>query len=283
MTKYTKADLIWEATRRNEVYKTDYLSMLEKYRNEFKINDCASIRYLPYVPSVRWNILILKEDSNKVRVYGWLDPSVDVDTIKRELKTGVSPFSIHPYAHIEKLNKTNPNIYYHHLDRRSELACFSEHKIDDKIHVCVNADFIGNKFLLLIDPLSEDKTIIKSVKDVKQKVLKRIKREADLLRKNQHIILYPRDIENYIVWLKKYDQIIDYLKKTKINDKLTIKNGAVIVPNGFRFVELVPNNTPADKFEGQRKAYKEAYEGAVKLIQSTPNLFFSPSRVSPPY
>ncbi len=144
--------------------------------------------------------------------------------------------------------------------------------------MCIRKDFIMNKFLFLIDPLSEDELIMKSVQEAKKNVLKSIKEKTDLLKRNNHIILYPRDIEKYIGWLKKYDQIVDYLKNDKNNNKLTFEKGAVVVSKDFRFGVLVPNSTPGNKFEGQRKAYRDAHKGAVKLIQAAPNIGFSPSR-----
>ena len=86
------------------------------------------------------------------------------------------------------------------------------------------------------------------------------------------------DIEKYIGWLLKYDEIVDYLRNIKVDESLTYEKGAVIVPDKFPFKNLVPNATPGEEFERRRKAYFEAYYGAVNLIQTTPDIVFSPSR-----
>ncbi|MBA7709774.1 hypothetical protein ES703_118699 [subsurface metagenome] len=124
-----------------------------------------------------------------------------------------------------------------------------------------------------------DQAITESVKKIKDKVLERIKRQTDALKKSGEIVCYPRDINKYIGWLRKYDEIADYLKKKPRDGHLSIQNGVIMVPKDFSFGAVVPNDTPGGKFESQRKAYKDAYEGAVKLIQSSPHIVFSAPRV----
>ena len=79
-------------------------------------------------------------------------------------------------------------------------------------------------------------------------------------------------------WLKKYDEIVEYLRKTIGQDNLTKFNGVIVKPERVSYGEFVPNDIEGEKFEGQRKKIKETYDGAVKLIQTTPDIIFSASR-----
>jgi hypothetical protein len=279
--EYTKADLLWEATRRNQEYKNDYASALEVYRNKHKLDADTNITYLPTVSSNRWNIHMKRiteaETETRIQVLGWLDPCIDIDEIKREISSGVPALSVHPYEYANELTRTKPDIYYHQI-KRDKDSYFIECQIDNVTYICINKIYVRNKFLFLIEPTSKDESILSAVQETKKKVLKCIKDETDSLKKRGVIIFYPRDIEKYIGWLKKYDEIVDHLIKYKGVDSLTYEKGAVIVPDKFSFSDVVPNETLGDKFEGQRKAYRDAYKGAVKLIQTTPNILFSPSR-----
>lgn len=274
-TKYTRADLLWEATRRNEDYKSDYISVLGKYRNDLK--DYGSITELPYVSFKRWGIVMVKESETRLKIFGWLDPEIDVNEINKKISSGVNPLSVHPYAYLHELSITNPNMYYH-LMQKSPGQHFSEQKIDDDIYVCIKKDLVRNRFLALIDPLSEDAFILKSIKQIKKKILKEMKREINSLKKKGEMVFFPRDVGDYIGWLKKYDSITDHARKQRGEAAITIKKGAVIIPDDFRFQDLVPDDTHGEKFEGQRKAYRDAYRGAVHLIQTTPDIIFSPAR-----
>lgn len=276
--KYTKADLMWEATRRNEDYKNDYASMLEKYRADSKNNLDTTIEYLPYVPSNRWMISIIRETATSIKIFGWIDPCVDIDKIKKDISSGVPAVSVHPYAYTHELTRTNPNIYYHQIDQQYGQQYFSERPLEGDTYICIKKSFIRNKILFLIDPTSEDDSIMKSIQETKKRVLKCIKNQTDSLKQKGEMVFYPRDIEKYIGWLKKYDEIVEHQKKEQGKGGLIYADGALIVPGDFRFAELVPNDTPGNKFEGQRKAYRDAYHGAVKLIQTTPAIVFSPSR-----
>jgi len=71
---------------------------------------------------------------------------------------------------------------------------------------------------------------------------------------------------------------MDYLKKLP-NAKFSIEKGATILNKKLDFGVFVSNAIPEKKLEGQIKKYKEAFEGAVLLIQSTPNIIFNIPRI----
>jgi hypothetical protein len=89
---------------------------------------------------------------------------------------------------------------------------------------------------------------------------------------------YTRDIEEYIGWLKKYDQIIDEYKHKNNVEGLIVRYGALILPENC----YVPDNIPTDstkEYETTVRAYERAYAQAIALIQSAPAINFSLSRV----
>lgn len=276
--KYNEADLLWEATRRNVEYRNDFLAMLEKYRADSRHKEIENPGYLPYISSDRWSILMVKEDDDRIRVFGWLDPSIEIDEIKKEIRSGAVPVSVHPYAYIHELKRTNPNIYYHHDSKQDRNEYFTEHTINDSTYVCIKKGIIRNRVLVLIDPTASDKTIIDTVKDIKEEVLKAIRNKTDELKKMGEVVCYPRDIPQYIDYLKKYDYVVDYFSKTGPADKLSADGGASLVPKDFSFRDVVPKDIEGEQFEGTRRAYKKAYEQSIKMIQVSPNIHFSPSR-----
>lgn len=273
---YTKEDLMWEATRRNEEYKSEYFSLLKKYRNELKDNNYCG--RLPYDSTERWDVLLFDETDNRT-LFGWQDPSVDIDQILEEIASGASPFAVHPHKHKHVASMTDPYLYYHHMiDPGDPLANFSEHSIRKETYVCIEKEQLGNRFLLVIDPLSEDESIMKVIKQIKKEILGNIKKETDTLKKKGETIFYPRDIVKYIGWLRKYDEIIDHVRNEKGEKYLLISNGVLTISDNVSLKEMVPSDTHADKFEGQWKAYRDAYKGAIQLIRSAPHIVFSPSR-----
>jgi len=279
--KYNKFDLMWEATRRNEDYRAQYLSFLEKYQQEFNDRGNDTPDYLPYPQSGRWNINIIREEQGRIKVLGWwVNPGIEIDVIKGEILSGADPLSVHPYAYMDQLTRTNPNIYYHQLKEKTGGEYFSEQDIDGDIYVCIKKSIIRNRMLALIDPMSEDKTIMMNIQKIKNKVLNDIKKQMPWLKEINRKIFYPRDIHKYIGWLNKYDEIVDHLRQETEDGKLIIRNGVVIVPGSSTFREMLAKKGTiiGPKFESQRKAYKDAYNGAVQLIRDTPEIIFSPSR-----
>ena len=103
-------------------------------------------------------------------------------------------------------------------------------------------------------------------------------------------------------WLKKYDEIINHFKKLP-DAKFSIEKGATVLNQKINFNIVAPVGSPAKvsgkeidsveerkaqtkisvkEREAQTKKYKEAFEGAVLLIQSTPNIIFNIPRIERP-
>jgi hypothetical protein len=130
------------------------------------------------------------------------------------------------------------------------------------------------RVLFSLDLMGDDCKIINMIKSLKKEFRKKYKLACS---NNVKKLFNPTKINSYIMWLKKYDEIVNYLYNQYGRDDLKINSGAVMIPDKFSFKEVVPGDT-TKVFETARKAMKEAYEGSVLLIQQTPNIKFSMPR-----
>ncbi len=271
--KYDKADILWEATRRNEEYKKHYQNVL----NEFPVNKIAQWVRDCQPGNERWNIQIL------------IDPAITIDEIKKDIDSGKNPEEAHPYYHFLK--------QYPVIQHKIPKMDFSSKKAGvvnlDTIYVAPKdiklmiqfSNLIKNRVVVSFDPKANDALIKKEIKKIRKKILKQDKeRIKESQKKQKGKFYYPRDIDKYVGWLQKYDEIIDHFEKGNKSDQLTIQNGSFILPEGFNFTDVVPELPPKKGVEivrqvrSARQLYKDSYEGAVKLIQSTPNIHFSHPR-----
>jgi len=295
--KYSKADLLWEATRRNEDYKKDYLEVYKDYAKENPHISKGNIKRLPLAESDRWRIKMMGEDQffkSSPETY-WLDPKVSFEEIQEEIMH-YNNVVLHPYYHLFQSKKL-PWVFYYYRDSSIGLQNkkdnayedhlrdtpegrnleFFEYKINETVYVCIKRSQVDKKILLMIDPLKTDDEIQQSVKEIKNEVLKTIKRRINTFIKSDGSVFYPNRIKEYIGWLEKYDQIVEYIQKDN-NLQLSINNGVIDIPDNFNFSEMVPDEVPGKKFAGVQKNYLNAYRGSIKLIQQTPNIVFSPAK-----
>lgn len=254
--KYKKEDLLWEATRRNEEYKAYYYKLIEKQSDEVD----------------KWKRIWNPYNNYKWKIPGAIDPSIDVDEIKEKINSGADPLEVHPYFRFfrdEKkavIHHTTPELGAIRNTRPLSIHHSDKVKIDAPLYKWVH-DFIvttKNRIVISINPLATDKTIKKEIKKIKDRALRNIKKETEDLKKNKERVYLPRNIGQYIGWLRKYDEIVDYIKEKKGVDNLTIKDGIVMLPDNFSFLHIVRRKKPLlEKFEGQRKLYRTAYKGAI--------------------
>jgi len=268
-TKYAKEDLLWEATRRNEEFKEYYYKLIR--RQNGKID--------------RWKRLWDIPNNYRWKIPGAIDPSISVDEIKEKIDSGADRSDVHPYF---KYFRDEKKSVIHHITPglgaiRNTGSSFIQHsdkvKIDTPLYKWMHNFIVTTKdrIVISISPLANYDIIEKEIKKIRKRALKNIKKDIEDQKKNK--AYYPRDVGKYIGWLRKYDEIVDYLKEKKGADNLTIEDGVVMLPDNFSFVHIVRRKkTLPEKFEGQRKLYKETYEKAISLIQTTPNINFSPSR-----
>jgi hypothetical protein len=253
--KFNKADLLWEATRRNEDYKSLYFEVVGK-----DVQDIWKRIWHPW--NYNW------------KMDGLLHPDITIDDIKTKIELGCKVELIHPYYYILK-----PIVQYEDLNslRKDLLDMEVSIKIDDYRYRCyINSiidRYIGDSSRLLfsIDLMGDDLKITKRIKSLKKKFRKNYKL---ICSNNAERLFNPIKIDSYIMWLRKYDKIVQYLDGQYGRDNLIIDSGAIVIPEKFSFNEVVPGDTKKN-FETERKAMKEAYEGSVLLIQKTPNIKFS--------
>ena len=301
--KYTQGDLLWECTRRNENYKNDYASMIETYkdinqsdsllesnillrisRNEALCSNPTPddrIMYPTDKGGIRWSIQLvwMSKESPLPRIWFWKDPLIDVYKIKKEIAAGKPITEVHPYGYIDLYQEMIPLNYYHRTYQYFYIPPIVKSIKDQDL--CINETDLGDNFLLSISPTASDKSILKAVQKAKKLVLKGIRQEHLYLKEKGETIYNPLKIEQYLGWLKKYDEVVDHLRKLKCDEPLTYEKGACIIPDDFSFSGFLTKKgiKASTTFESQRKSYKRAYDGAVKLIQSTPFIFFSPPKI----
>lgn len=299
--KYIKADLIWEATRRNEDYKKDYKEVLDKY---IKTNQMDNIEFLKRIPDEKPNKWKIRMDGAfPFETYYWLDPTTTLENIYAEIKeTGNS--RLHPYYRLFRPPvKINDSFYYgqpwiethnvanlenHEKEDNDVKATSGFFRLEIEISgekslnlICINERDIEDQVLLTIDPLNTDEEIMSHVKEIKNKALRNIAPKIEELKKKGITTRYPQNIGNYIVWLQKYDIITNFYLNDNNAGEITTKNGAIILPQKFDYEPLIPLDIPRKDVSYQIQKYEEIYKEAVLIIQSTPDLVFSLAKPPP--
>ena len=128
-------------------------------------------------------------------------------------------------------------------------------------------------------PSFRDREIEAGIKAIKRKAVREIK-AVGKEKQFSPGSYYPRDIGNYIGWLKTYDEIVDTAKKE--NFKVQAEGAILTLPDDFSFGLMVPNEFMEEdegpKFETVRRKYRDAYREATDLIKISPFMSFSNSR-----
>jgi len=280
-TSYSKADLLWEATRRNEEYKSFYNQV------------AGPVNETEY----RWN-RTWHPGNYRWKIHGLLHPSLSVDDIHAEIKAGADPNKVHPYYYMFKnehkaiLQHHVPTIeskYYDKQNRPQDDGKF-DLAADDRLQDDLKIDstdykryqefraIVKDRILLSINPMATDKDIIDEIKKLKKEKRIVLRHEVNTLKAKGKRSYYPRDINKYIGWLLKYTEIVEYLTQKIGAHGLKISDGIVALTEDFSFNEVVPNDIPGEKFEGQRKAYRTAYLESINLIRLSPNITFQAHR-----
>jgi hypothetical protein len=276
--EYEKEDLVWEATRRSELYKTIYNEEFAKNSSSYRLMVCHRI--------LRTNLL--------------LDPSIKIDEIKKKIKLGADPADVHPYhGYFETRQKPAirhaiPGVPFDGWERvRATEPEKSQDRFDK--YLKLNEEFFYDtctRVIISIDPLARDEDIFNEIKKIKNDVLENRRTASvvqlmntqnvdgsddddDILPKKTYA---PGKIASYIGWLEKYDQIVEKIKEIEGEENLVKYEGIVKIPKGFSFSRMV-SDCPQEKHEGQRKAYKKAYEDSVEIIKNHLDLPFSKARI----
>lgn len=259
-----KADILWEATRRNEYYKKGYYDALQKYQKKYPDQPRENFKRLPSPDSDRWQIKMVGTNpitKQQFCSFYWLDPNIQLEEIWNDIfEQGHT--RMHPYNHLfpdEKINealtkdlkkKTGKKYgrifldsyycsemhgietydnYQRVLESQNSSSDmfedFFEFVADDTVYAAIKRDNTKNKVLLMIDPFESDVNIQIQVKNVKDKVIQSLKAAANVLRRKGKVLLEPSKMNSYFDWFKRYDKIIHEANKEAKSAVICI-NGA---------------------------------------------------------
>jgi hypothetical protein len=286
--KYQREDLIWEAVRRNELYKADYRRLLKKESNKKK--EISKWERLPR--GLRYSLCWEMD--------GLLDPEITIDEIKEVIASEERLRSVvHPYYYLYKKKppviqfKVKTSIYV-----PEEIIYGHEFSIlkSDPSAFVIPKRFLIDKIIIAIDPEAGDSRIIGEIKKIKQKALTQLEEELQkaIESKSPREInydndddksqitkrtYYARELDSYIGWLKKYDQIItEYIRKNTAKGLILNDQGALELPKKCYFPDFVLTDKDK-KYATIVKAWERAYDEAIILIQSATDIKVAPPRV----
>ena len=285
---YEKEDLVWEAVRRHEHYKTSYNEVILKKN---KSPDYAATYGELLRGLFQMNVLC--------------DPAIDIDQIQKKIADGADPKEIHPYYGFFRerpvIIHDFPQVARYRWDLllppkpkkiemfRQEFYKWFRHfleETEDRIVVSINPmasnDDLKKEIIRAKSEAIRNRiTIINRKAHMKQdrKKSKGLPNETEETQEIPEIVCRKRDISAYIAYLKKYDEVVAVAKKKADKYPLETTHGVILVPKDFDYYEMVHNNTTGRSYEGQRRAYKDAYQDAIKLIATAPFLVFSAARI----
>ena len=291
--------------------QTDFIAKLEideiekqkvrDYKNRLKLSAMRKDRFKRMVEDATKQPLSYKVSSGSpdkkvrksmAREYFGLnflaDPKVDIDTIKKEIASGADPKKVHPYyGFFDKKEATThhliPEFVYrhwywqrHHGQEQSET--FGREKEQFEIWFDLFLNQLHQRILISINPNASDDSIFEGIKSIKRKIVAKDKADSQEEKKESREYI-PRNIGNYIGWLRKYDAILETLAKTK-DTELRREGAIVAVPDKYDFKDMWPNRNEEkeNEFETIRRQYRDAYKNAVELIKISPFIAFSTSR-----
>ena len=291
-----KADILWEATRRNENYKKGYYDALKKYQKKYPDQSRENFKRLPSPDTDRWkiNMFGLNPIARQWCTFCWLDPEVTVEEIWDAILERNSTV-IHPYTHLfpderttktltknlekktgKKYGKVFLQSYYcsemHGIEKFDSyerilepqnisddlmLEDFFEFEADNTVYAAIKREYTKDKILLMIDPFETDENIRIKVKEAKNHIIQSIKTTANILRKKGKVLLEPSKMKAYLNWLKKYDEIIN-----KANEE---SNSAVICIDGAKCLNTENKSVNFGELVKNTELNKNEYDAKKKL------------------
>ena len=264
-TTYQKDDLIWEGTRRSEIYRDFFKRELSESARIALARDFFGLNF----PA---------------------DPNLGIDKIEEKIASGADPKEVHPYHGFFE-RKENPVIlhpipdfvyqywYEFYTLEQDGTDVSTTHKKQFETWFYLFLNQTPGRILISIDPEFRDREIEAGIRTTKRKAV----RERKSVGKDKHSstrTYFPRDIGKYLGWLKIYDEIV--VAARKMNFKVITDGPILTLPKPFSFMEMCPNiceTKDGPKLESIRNSYRNAYNGAVELIKISPYIFFSNSRV----
>lgn len=282
--RYRREDLIWEAVRRNENFKSDFIKLQEQIKDSAvdpSDKDGFETDFME-----KWSLDLVPDDYD-----------LPVEEILDLIKQGKKRYLIHPYADyfdsagpvaklydlsglslkIIKVRDDNSN---HKIvsEKYRSIVIGSNKKKRILGHLLKKSD---NRLIVSIDPTAPKEEIGDVLLNIKKDVRRKYK--DNLQTNNIKTKLYnPDKISKYIGRLKKYDEMVEVFKKVNGNNKLDIKNGVIVKPKSFSFTMMANFSSDSNIDEVQKykdrssesRSYALAYNEAVNLISNAPNILF---------
>ncbi len=274
-SNYSREDLLWEATRRNEDYK-------KYFADRQKENSVDLEPLFTATGNDKW-----KMDKEV------LDPSIDIDLIKKKISDGEDPLTTHPFYFL--YNRITDSAFIHEIPRISTRSFKRDKKVTGekkfKAVFTIDEGVKLRKFLLKsrgriiisIDPCQDQEDVIEHIKKILPDERKRFK---DITNKNS-ITINVGSIDYNIECLRGYDKIIaEFYKRKTPEEQIEIVDAVINKPKSINWTEiydiLVDGNVSADLQEYYSDRISKVYNKAVKLIRAAPNILFRPARIQYP-
>lgn len=310
--KFQKADLIWEATRRNEQYKQYYKKMLAKKYDPvssillFEENpDIAKIKIMQAYSSNKDAIknIFFGEHARWKMLYRVFNPNITICDIRNKMAGGENPYTIHPYfwMHPYKFSSINDHAFaipnsVNELDKieiidiNKKPEDYTKETLRKNEALRKRMESTEEKFLIEIDSNANNQTIFDEIKKLKSKVSSDYK--ADLYREKEKgcfSICSLKEIDTAIEYLEVYDYMVDEIKKycNSNGESLKITSGFIEKPKGLSYEAFL---TEKDikvrgkiKYTGSSSKehyYSNSYRKSVDLIKYAPNIHFLPIRIN---
>jgi len=273
--EYFEEDLLWEATRRNKNYIRDYNMILEKFKAENPDRNFDGDDFVIEIESEEWQMAF------------FVNPEVDIDTIKKKIQDGQDPKKIHPY--FLPVNNAKKQLQYDNKNNEISILIpkgdsYEAVPFETGIITFRRMLFVRQSILLTVNAYTDEKRLVKYIQDYLKKV--RTLRSKSYAKFDDYY--NPIKIKSYIGWLKTYDEIIAEAKREKNTAKFKIENGAEIVPDDFSFYKEASKEFLEEQqayrrkkgrnddtyliHDSRRKMRSNNYNKAVKIIQETPDL-----------
>jgi len=98
------------------------------------------------------------------------------------------------------------------------LEDFFEFEADNTVYAAIKRKNTKNKILFMIDPFETDENIMIKMKEIKNHIIKSVKTNVTVLRRQGKVLLESSKMDKYLKWFERYDEIIDKAKEMAQNE-----------------------------------------------------------------
>jgi hypothetical protein len=289
--KYTKEDLLWEATRRNQIYRDEFQNIIDD-KNTLLVSELGCGHQYGFVEVQRIRKLIFDKKILPAYSERWgiefYNPYISVDDIKEEISKGYSIKEEHPYYNYygmqelsvieHKTLKNKPELFDKNYNSNYNSKNFKLIKKHFSYpYFIISPKAIINRTVISFNPESNFNDIIEKINNIRNRKLKNVKLQ---LKESKTKTYNPAKINTYIEWLKIYDAIEKNIFVLNSPKECKYENGVIVIPDMISFMQIIPSDYNTAKFESERRRFERAFSGASDLIKASPSIYFNPSRVA---